>query len=241
MLATEIKKANRFRLMQLGLSGKGKTTRALTALKFGPMRIYDFDGKMADHVQILSDEEKKKLDIISFLPHPELENLGGDFRNYEKSVAELSKNCPFATVVIDSHSVMHEMLVPWVKEKNPKIIDGRQIFGVVADENQRLLQQLFQIPCNLIVNGHIGLADQADGSTTITMGTTGKFGRGMTKYFSEVHYLSYEGGKYTALGKPKVLVAGTIEAKTLLKDKIEADGKFKQWDLGVFDAIACKK
>ena len=60
------KKASRFKLVQLGESGSGKTHRMLTAIEFGKMFVFDLDGKLQDYAEsgILKDEDLANIDFF---------------------------------------------------------------------------------------------------------------------------------------------------------------------------------
>jgi hypothetical protein len=231
----DIKEDKRFRLMQLGLSGKGKTTRALTAVQFGPVAVMDFDGKFAEMKRVIPAEQQDKIMFEKPASCAEYEKMLDEFYKQFQSGKP-----PFATIVVDSHSVMHEDLVAEVKANNPRMTDGRQIYGLVIDKNKILLQKLLRLPCNVIINAHIGQSEQPDGTMQITVGTTGSFGKGMGKYFNEVHYLTYGEGKYQVRGRVQVTAAGTIESKSLMHEALDTKGIFKVTDLSVFDKIAYK-
>lgn len=234
MKLQEAQKVKKFKLLQVGNTGVGKTTRTVDATRFGPLKIFDFDGKLVDISLNFTDEQKQLIDV----------EITPSIDEYKKQLLELSKipadKFPFATICIDSLSFMHSALVEDVQVKNPKMSDGRQIYGQVFSEQMSLLNRLFSLPCNIIINGHLGESSNPDGSTSVSINTTGKFGSILPSRVSEVHYLKIDMNKYKVFGRAKEVAKGTIDAKSIFGSKLKGDGSFETWDLSIFDPIAFK-
>lgn len=242
-------KSGAFRLIQYGEIGSRKTTRAATALRFGPVKFYDLDGKVSVLRNTLNPEQLEQVQVSSYEPGPE--SFGRLVAELKADKAAFASNPPFATVVLDTWTNLYKLLHHQVIFQNPdgkrdkiKVSDDISIqvphmrdWGHVKTLQRYVMDLVRDLPCNIIINAHVGTSRDATGSDYHTVGTTGSFGREMPGEFPDTHYLFFD----QLTKKPKVRghTGGGFQANTTLPlDIIDAAGCLKTWDLSVFDDIA---
>lgn len=239
MKLIDTKKSTRFRLLQISESGHGKTHRTVTATQFGKLLIFDTDNKLTDaRDKYIAYGDKIELASISTKDGDRLVNSYDEILNYvinlNKAYSEGEK--PYATVAFDTWSTLHDLTIEKHRSMNPNLKQfTQQDWGAILRLNSELFNRILALPCNLIINAHIGKSKNVYDQTILTVGTTGSFGEGMLKYFNETHALRYELGKYKARGKP----SDTLVSKTMLDDKLmDSSGNFLVNDLSIFDSTA---
>src|SRR5580765_2112284 len=103
-------KNKKLTLLQTGQSGHGKTSRTLTASRFGRMYIFDFDGKIQGAVRKLPNSYEASMpkdwqdliDIDSFQ-----ENTFEDALKKLKELSAQKDKLPYATIVIDTYTALN--------------------------------------------------------------------------------------------------------------------------------------
>lgn len=223
-----------FKLLQTGEPGSGKSVRACSAIRFGRVLVIDTDRKFIGLVPRL--REKFGEALVNERIEVEVVNNAAEFKTLMEKLPELAKG--FQTVVLDTQSRAFDMVLDNARALNPKL-DGRAIFGIALSVNMEYLNRLLGLPQNVIINAHVGSEEMADGTSKLTSTTPGKFGKKMTEFFNEVHYLFISPPrKHSVQGEPSAtVVARTVLPKTLIND---LTGTFKIDDLSIFDAIALK-
>lgn len=224
MKLSDAKALSRFTLLQVSESGHGKTTRALSATRFGSVKLIDLDGKLTAMRSRIPAEQQALIDFD--VP-----------KTYDELVALLdpAKLVGFSTVVIDTWSRAHDLTIEKHKSLNPKLVTlTLQDWGSVKSMNTNLLSRILSLPQNIIVNTHVGKDKDALDRAILTVGTTGSFGAMMPQYFNETHFLFYDGKFRVRGGRSNSIVANTALPEKLL----DSNGLFIQNDLSVFDEIA---
>ena len=212
-----------FKLVQAGEPGAGKTYRACSAARFGPIKVWDIDNKLIELKNRLPKEWVDKIDV-DVITTPEA---------FTKSIAEMHTYPKhFSTLVIDTLSRLYDRAVEKVRAQNPKG-DGRQIYGVAYGENKQLLPQILSLPMNIIINAHVGMETMEDGTQKLTSSTAGKFGKEVPEFVNEVHYCYLNiANKHKVRGEP----ASNVVARTVCDKKLlDAQGIFLTEDLSIFD------
>jgi hypothetical protein len=231
MKLSQTQNNTKFKLLQVGESGNGKTTRALTAAQYGPVFFYDFDDKLTQLAPKVDADTKSKVEFETFK----------EYKDAEKHLLELlasfkSGQRPYATVVVDTWSRLHDIEIEHHKKLNPRVKKfSFDDWGVIKGMNREFVSMLLQLPCNLIVNCHVGKRMDAQDNQVLTVGTTGSFGQELPQYFQETHYLYYEMGRFKAkCTKTSKIVANTGLPVDLYDDK----GVFKSNSLDIFKQTA---
>ncbi len=175
----------KWRVMVYGDSGTGKTTFLST---FPNLYILDFDlgvmsirGKDIEY-DVYYDEDIK---------HPTA------YTAFEKKLDELFKECPYATIGIDSFTTLQRTLMNQVQYLNVKHVGknlSQEEWGIVIGKIERLFYRLIQAPVNLVVTAHeIVTEDPISGEITNRPLVYGKKLPGMIPlWFGEVYRAQVE-------------------------------------------------
>lgn len=217
-----------FKLIQTGEPGSGKTYRACSAAKFGPVFVIDTDNKLIGLKNRLPAEWVDQIDV-------ETPTTSDAYMAIMRNLDSLPKK--YSTVVLDTMSRAYDRMVDNMKQLNPKG-DGRQIYGAAYSANVELINKLFSLPMNVIVNTHVGMEEMEDGTKKLTSSTAGKFGATLPQYVNEVHYCHLNlANKPKVRGEPSsIVVARTVVDKKYL----DSSGLFLVEDLSIFEPIAYK-
>ena len=228
MKLSDASKMSRFTLLQVGESGHGKTTRSLSATRFGNVKIIDVDNKLAALRTRIPVSEQSKIDF----------DVPGTFDALLASIDSVRSSNEFATVILDTWSRAHDLTIEKHKASNPKLTTfSFADWGAIKQMNQMLLFKLLALPQNIIVNTHVGKDKDASDRAILTVGTSGSFGAQLPQYFNETHYLNFD-MKYKVRGNK----SNSIVANTSLPDSLlDSNGNFIKTDLSIFDEIAYKK
>ena len=238
-------KLSRFSLIQTAESGHGKTTRTLTATRFGPMFIFDFDGKSSyaannvpkDILKTLPENWKSLIDVEDFSTRKFKDAI-----DKVKEFIALGDKLPYATLVIDTYTNLNENL--YIEAMGQSALEA----GIKADFSQwavldskflAFFNLLRQLNCNLIVNCH--LKSWKDEETKkIFYGAAGR-GGAIDKVwgrFADKHFLEIVGTKFIVRVASKDTLPCT---NTLTAEFIDLNGCARVFDLSIFDAYALKK
>ena len=223
-------KAKRLKLVQLGESGSGKTHRALTATDFGPMYIFDCDGKLENYANsgLLTDNQ---LSLIEFDYVKNSAQVMAKLREFKS----MGDKLPHATIVLDTFSRWNEILISEITEVSKKKMQI-QDWGELKNINAKFLKELFSLPCNIIINAHLAEKENAVGELAFTAGGAGSASQMLPEFVDECHYLFIQkpANKHTVQGKGSGKL--TI-VKSLLKDKIKGLN-FEDGGLEIFKKFA---
>lgn len=227
------KKGSRFKLVQIGESGSGKTHRMLTASQFGPMYIFDVDGKIENYAQsgLLTDEQ---LGAVEF----DLYSNTSQIVTKLKQFLAMKDKVPYATVCLDTFSRWNEMVVKELWDKNGGKMNIPS-WSEVKLINTQFLKDLFSLPCNIIINAHLGEKENALGESYFTAGGAGASSQMLPEFVDECHYLFIKKPDNTHMVQGKGSGKLTV-VKSLLKDQLEGLN-FKSSDLSIFEKFAYVK
>jgi len=223
---SQTKTSQRFAMLQVAESGHGKTFRAASATRFGPVKFIDADNKLTGLRTRLTAEQQDLIEV----------EIPTTYDAIMKSVIETDAK-KYATIVIDTWSRVHDLTIEKHKGINPKVatLELRD-WGQIKMLNKQLLNAILSFKGNVIINAHVGRDRNAADQVILTVGTTGSFGAEIPQYMSETHYLYFD-NKY----RVKAARTNQIVANTSLPEKfVDATGNFIATDLSIFDEIAYK-
>lgn len=225
MKLSETKSLSRFTLLQVAESGHGKTTRAITATQYGPIKFIDVDDLLVGMRTKISPEIQDLIDVEIPISYDEI-----------RAAIEKTDPLKYATIVLDTWSAAHSLTIKKHQALNPKQTQMEiRDWGAVKKLNEQLLDALLSFPGNVIINTHIGKDKNAMDQQVLTVGVSGSFGAEIPRHVNEVHVLSFAGGKYRIRGNK----SDTIVAKSMLPDKyLDATGHFNSNTLDIFNEIA---
>lgn len=171
------------KIVQLGESGSGKTFRALTALDFGPMLFIDCDNKIKNYASSgkLTEAQLKNIDFI-------VPKTPADIVSKLAELKKQGQNLKYATIVLDTFSRWNELVVEAEHEaQGGKMnIPG---WTQVKMNLSRALKELFNLPCNIIINAHVAEKENAIGEVGFTAGGSGSAAQMLPEFVDECHYL----------------------------------------------------
>lgn len=204
MKLSEFNERKKVQIIQFGESGTGKSIRAASAHTWGPMYIFDFDGKVSSVFEYYKD----KPEVLEKIHYGTFDNTGDAFKKLE----EIRKDPgPYVTVVWDSWTAWEQLYMRDVMKSNPgfkrmKVNIGAQditvpdmadyrIHGVCQSE---FIPALTSMPTNVIVNCHVQV--KMDELVGIDRGlqAVGKLSKTLPKFFPEVHRTIIKSGQYVA-------------------------------------------
>lgn len=245
MNPSAIKTQQGFKLLQLGETGSTKTSRALDALRYGPVKIFDIDNKVKELVD--SNPTKypdSMIDVVS-IGQGATETLVRTYDEVMSVVQALSRDCnagknTFATVIFDTISEFQPKVKQKAADSAKTTVDlfTFKDWGNVLTFNLNLIYALLALPCNVIVNGHLQKEKNVFDQTTLAADLIGKAANEIPRKFNEQHFIRLVNSKATVFGKPQpqMETVKTLRPATML----ETNGAFKIWDLSIFDGVAFK-
>lgn len=217
-LLSEYKESHFIKLFLMGDAGTGKTVAACSFP--GPIKFYDFDGKISSAYSYLKKNNPKKLEEIDFESCVPSDGIGSAYAkmdaslepilNEYKKTGKLSDGkFEYKTLVIDSTTIMAEDLLNWLLafekgiKRNTTIksraVPGQQDYLIFAPTFASLLHELLPLPWNVVMTGHISVK-QDDKTGEIRRGAAipGRMSGQIGIYFNEVYRSFVSNGKYTA-------------------------------------------
>lgn len=198
MKLSEIKIEDNLKILLYGMSGSGKTCFAASLPT--PILYLDFDGKV-DSAAMFHRSDKERLSQI------DVRNLTQNFT--QSPIAELEKiigtelipqekagKMLFKTLVIDSLTTFSSSTLKYIVDTNPGIKrvitkqgqqPGMQDFGILKREFAKLIPNILNLPCNIVMLGHISTdKDEITGEIVRGPAMDGSFARDLPIYFKEV-------------------------------------------------------
>lgn len=229
----------KFDLLQTGATGAGKTRRTLSATRFGPLLILDFDGKAEAAMRTLPEAQKALVKVENFKDKEYDESLRvlKDLRgSYSK---DLIHGAPFATVAVDTFTMLNEKC--YIKAMGSKLESGAKAefaeWGKMDNMLLNFINILHSLPCNTIINAHVGMTETADGREMLGVGGRGGSRNRLAPRMTDCHYLYLRDGKYYVRARNSDSVPANSSFPETFYD---AQGCLKVADLSVFDEYAYK-
>jgi len=231
----------RFTLMQIAYSGAGKTTRTLSATRFGKLLILDLDQKSYGALRNppaelkLGADWKDKVVTESF----------GSTKDLITRLKKLKDNGgeDYATVCIDTFTALNDMI--YVEYRGEKLETGTQesnkyeVFTVIGDKLLYIWNLLQALPCNLIINAHIKeIEDARTNQVSFEPAGRGGFRTTLQGKCSDAQFLVFEYDKY----KVRVKNSDKLSVNTSIDPKyIDRNGFATTFSLEIFDDYAFKR
>lgn len=211
MKLSEMTESKYLKIFVMGEPGSGKTVGAASFP--GPIKFYDFDGKVSSAYAYLKKNNPKKLEEIDYETCVPTDGVGSSYakmdESLEKIITEYKKTgkMPFETLVIDSSTIMAEDMLNWLLDfekgikRNTAIksrkVAGQQDYLVFAPTFSAFLHEVLPLPWNVIMTGHIAIKqDDKTGEIRRQAAIPGKMGSNIGIYFNEVYRSYVNNGKY---------------------------------------------
>lgn len=195
----------------MGEPGTGKTVGACSFP--GPIKYYDFDGKVSSAYSYLKKNDPAKLDLIDYEICVPTDGIGSSYVKMDESLEKIIKayketgKLEYQTLVIDSSTIMAEEMLNWLLnyetgiKRNTAIKSrktaGQQDYLIFAPTFTALLYEILPLPWNVIMTGHIQIKqDEKTGEIRRVAAIPGKMGANIGIYFNEVYRSYVLNGKY---------------------------------------------
>ena len=216
------------RLLQIGDIGSGKSTRAADATRWGRVYFFDFDGKIKVLAESprLTNEQKDLIDYDSF----------DDIILAFKKADDLLKDCPYTTIVVDTLSVFNDMLearAMTIGKIPPTGKLGHDGWGYVRNMYiDFVMGKLFKLPCNIILNCHLGKTKDAEERDIFGPAARGSGINAIERKFTDTQFLTRIGPD-----KHKVCIKSVkVPTNSYVPPQfVDALGNLTVNDLSVFD------
>ena len=155
------------RIMALFISDNGNGKTVAAASFPGPIKFYDFDGRMQPVKLFYPNRKDIDYDIVGIEEQRPTGDYPGciGFMQFAKQFEELQDRCPWATVVVDSFTALTAVAVGFQlgikarEGKGKKLSSGIQVpswdeFNGEASVVQQILDVAKILPCNMIFTAH---------------------------------------------------------------------------------------
>lgn len=210
-LLSDYKESKFIKAFIMGPPGTGKTVAACSFP--GPIKLYDFDGKVSSAYSYLKKTDPDKLKEIDFESCVPSDNNGSAYEkmdsSLEKIIEEFKKTGKLAyqTLVIDSSTIMAEEMLNWLLtfetgiKRNTAIksrrVAGQQDYLIFAPTFASFLHAILPLPWNVVMTGHIAIRqDDKTGEISRQAAIPGKMGSNVGVYFNELYRSYVNNGKY---------------------------------------------
>jgi hypothetical protein len=236
-IAAAIKELVKFDLLQVGETGAGKTWRTLDAVRFGPLYVFDFDGKIAGAVR----ENLPKYEGKVFYDNFNAKTFDEAYARLKAIKAEFDAGRkPFATVAIDTFTLLNEAAYISAMGKKLDQKGAKATFdewGIIKNDLLNFMNLLKSLPCNTIINAHVALVENAEGKSVLGVEGQGGFARTLAKKMTDSHYLFFDQAKF----KVRAAKSATLPANSNIDRKhLDPSGLVVTPGLGCFDDYAFK-
>lgn len=210
MRLSEMQGADLKRVFIFGEPGTGKTCFA-TGFP-GPIKVFDFDNKIASAYNYWKVKDPSKLEQIDFTDCSHKDKNGSGFVKMNQELDQIKKKCEFQTIVIDSTTTMATEMMNWLinfetgikrnRDVKSMKVASMQDYMIFAPTFANLIFALFDLPCNIIMTGHIKVQqDELTGEIHRSANIPGKIAKELPVYFPEVYVSYVKGDKYMAQTK----------------------------------------
>lgn len=230
MKTKDIDLTKRFMIALIGLTGSGKSVAAASFARLGPIKFFDFDGRMNSIKKVYPDSD---IDYDLYGP----DNLSSKFI---PEFNGLVKSCPWKTIVIDSltslsmTAITAQLMTKGLTGAKSKTNSGGLVVTGWDEINAEtvFISQILDIckilPCNVIVNFHpvertIGTEGNTTKVTTV-VSYGNKINQIALNYFSEVYYLDVDKG-FTEKDVTRRIAFTDVNVKAIAKSALPIPSK----------------
>jgi len=245
----EYKNEKRLKYLLCGDPGTGKSILAASASKWGPVYIFDLDGRFESVYEFYKDRpEGKNISYDTYCVETGKESqVAKEIANKLTSFKEHFKKTgkpPFSTIIFDSWTNWEAIMLSRIIADTPTVMRkhvefGNMVFAAPDQRNDYLLhaqgqkmfiKQLMGVthPMNVIVVAHTKDNEDKFGRKTLRIAAAGKLDTQIAVDFNEVHLLKLE-----KLERVLSVIDDSFPTKTSIKS-IGEKGNVKA-DLSVFD------
>jgi hypothetical protein len=194
--------------------GEPGTSKTVGACSFpGPIKVFDFDGKLSSAHAYLKKYNPEKLKEIDYEVCVPTDGIGSAYAKMDSSleliINEYKKTGKLAyqTLIIDSSTIMAEDMLNWLLnfetgiKRNAAIksrrVAGQQDYLIFAPTFSAFLYEILPLPWNVVMTGHIQVKqDEKTGEIRRVAAIPGKMGSNIGIYFNEVYRSYVLNGKY---------------------------------------------
>lgn len=223
----------------IGHTGSGKSVAAASFAKLGPIKFFDFDGRMKSVKKCYPEAD---IDYDTYGPQNLNDKFIPEFNN-------LLKSCPWKTIVLDSLTSMSmTAITSQLKTKGieqSKVNKGGLVVTGWDEINAEtvFISQILDIckilPCNVIMTFHpIERTVGTEGATqkiTTVVAYGHKINQISLNYFDEVYYLDIDKG-FTDKDPTKRIATTDTNLKAISKSALPIPSKLDITE-GLYDAI----
>jgi hypothetical protein len=203
-----IELGGRFMGLFISDNGNGKTVAAASFP--GPIKFYDFDGRMQPVKLFYPTRKDIEYDIVGIENHPPTATYPGciSFMDFAREFENLQDRCPWGTVVVDSitaltaTSVGFQLGIKSKEGKGKKLSSGIQVpswdeFNGETSVVQQILDIAKILPCNVIFTAHpVDKSVDAGGGTLKKARSIAAYGTKTPSlvpiYFNEIYQFGIE-------------------------------------------------
>lgn len=210
-LLNELETQNYLRIFVMGEPGTGKTVGSTTFP--GPIKIYDFDGKVDSAYNYWKAVSPERLSQIDYEDCKPRDQKGSGFKICNESLGKilqeykLTKKIPYNTIIIDSTTMMAPEMLNWLvhfetgikrnKEIKSMQVASMQDYMIFAPTLSNFIYELFSLPCHIILTGHIAIdKDELTGEITRSASIPGQMAKKIPVIFPEVYVSLVKNDKY---------------------------------------------
>jgi phage nucleotide-binding protein len=224
MKLSEMKPNEDLKVLVYGDSGTGKTCFACGFP--GPIMVLDFDNKVSSAAaHYAGTDQLGQIDYENFAPVDE-KGTSGERANI--LLGEIKKDLKYKTIVLDSLTTFGDEMMKYLMRINPGIkrnttrgvqLPTLQDYGLARGFFKAFIQELLNIPCNIVVTAHIQIdKDEHTGAIVRSPMFAGKLAKELPIYFSEVYVSSVKDNKYMAQTQSDYKFSCRTQIKGLGKD-----------------------
>jgi phage nucleotide-binding protein len=198
MKLSELKNQHKLKCLVYGDSGTGKTC-FLSGFPT-PLAIADFDRKSSSAASFWKDSPERlgAIEVATF-DDPKYSR----FNQFYNWLAELEKNCPYATVGLDSLTTFYDEMMKEIIKQNPngkRLRADKTEVPILSDYNlmnhyfKQIVTKLLALPCHIVVTAHIQRSkDELTGEILHEPALSGKLAVYLPIVFEEVYRIYVKG------------------------------------------------
>jgi hypothetical protein len=240
MKTKDIDLAKRFMIALIGHTGSGKSVAAASFAKLGPIKFFDFDGRMKSVRKVYPNYD---IDYDTYGPDTLIDKFRPEFNS-------LARNCPWKTIVLDSltslsmTAITAQLLVKGLTNKGKTTGGGLAItsWDEINGETvfiSQILDLCKVLPCNVIMTFHpiertVGTEGKTEKITTV-VSYGHKINQISLNYFDEVYYLEVDKG-FTDSDPTKRIAFTDTSTKAIAKSALPIPAKL-DISSGLYEAI----